>query len=140
MSSKLRITNLIPRNKGKSWEPIFEAEIRKVREYVKVNYWRRQKTGISSNYLSMVEISRKFPTPEMLDRLAGALNIQTFQLFDPAATPDGALLHLEQAIIENIEIFLRKSIKQDILSEIKLTISEAMKQALSEENKAKKKK
>jgi len=99
-----------------------------------------EKAGISSNYLSMVEISKKFPTPEMLDRLAEALNIQTFQLFDPAATPDGALLHLEQAIIENIEIFLRKSIKQDILSEIKLTISEAMKQALSEENKAKKKK
>lgn len=32
-----------------------------------------EKAGISSNYLSMVEISRKFPTPEMLDRLAHTL-------------------------------------------------------------------
>jgi transcriptional regulator with XRE-family HTH domain len=98
-----------------------------------------EKTGISSNYLSMVEISRKFPTPEMLDRLAGALNIQTFQLFDPTATPDGALLHLEQAIIENIETLLRKNIKQDILSEINQTVNKAIKEALSEETIVKRK-
>ena len=90
-----------------------------------------EKAGISANYLSMVEISRKFPTPEMLDRLARALNIQTFQLFDPATTPDGALLHLEQAIIDNIETVLRKTIKQDIISEINQTVSKAIKEALS---------
>ena len=93
-----------------------------------------EKAGISANYLSMVEISRKFPTPEMLDRLAQALNIQTFRLFDPAATPDGALLHLEQAIIENIEAVVRKTVKQDILSEINQTVGKAVKQALSEKN------
>ena len=91
-----------------------------------------EKAGISSNYLSMVEISRKFPTPEMLDRLAQALNIQTFQLFDPAATPDGALLHLEQAIIENIETVIRNTIKQDIINGINQTVSKAIKQALAE--------
>ena len=99
-----------------------------------------EKAGISSNYLSMVEISRKFPTPEMLDRLAQALDIQTFQLFDPMATPDGALLHLEQAIIENIETTVRTTIKQDIVSEIHQTISKAIQQAMSEKSKTQKKK
>ena len=98
-----------------------------------------EKAGISANYLSMVEISRKFPTPEMLDRLAQTLNIQTFQLFDPSATPDGTLLHLEQAIVENIEKVVRTSIKQDIVSEINQTVSRAIKQASSEERKTKRK-
>ena len=98
-----------------------------------------EKVGISANYLSMVEISRKFPTPEMLDRLAKALNIQTFQLFDPAATPEGALLHLEQAIIGNIETVIRKTIKQDIVSEINQTVNRAIKQTILEEAKSKKK-
>jgi transcriptional regulator with XRE-family HTH domain len=98
-----------------------------------------EKAGISANYLSMVEISRKFPTPEMLDRLAQTLNIQTFQLFDPSATPDGALLHLEQAIVENIEKVVRTTIKQDIVSEINQTVSRAIKQASSEETKRKRK-
>jgi transcriptional regulator with XRE-family HTH domain len=96
-----------------------------------------EKAGISANYLSMVEISRKFPTPEMLDRLARTLNIQTFQLFDPSTTPNGALLHLEQAIIENIEKVVKTIIKQDIINEINQTVSMAIKQAFSEERKKK---
>jgi transcriptional regulator with XRE-family HTH domain len=99
-----------------------------------------EKAGISANYLSMVEICRQFPTPEMLDRLAYTLNIQTFQLFDPSTTPDGALLHLEQAIVENIEKVIRTSIKQDIVSEINQTVSKATKQAFLEESKTQKKK
>ena len=96
-----------------------------------------EKAGISANYLSMVEISRKFPTPEMLDRLAEALNIQTFQLFDPSATPEGALLHLEQAIVENIETVVRTTVKQDIVSELDKIVIKALKQAFLEEAKTK---
>ena len=97
-----------------------------------------EKAGISANYLSMVEISRKFPSPEMLDRIAQTLNIQTFQLFDPSTTPDGALLHLEQTIVENIEKVIKTTIKKDIVSEINQTVAEAVKRALSEESKTKK--
>ena len=89
-----------------------------------------EKAGISANYLSMVEISRKFPTPEMLDRLSQTLDIQTFQLFDPSATPEGALLHLERTIVENIEKVVRTTIKQDIVSELDQTVSKAIKQSL----------
>ena len=99
-----------------------------------------EKAGISANYLSMVEISRKFPTPEMLDRLAETLNIQTFQLFDPSTTSEGALLHLEQVIVENVEKVVRTTIKQEIVSEINQTVSMAIKQAFSEKSKSKKKK
>ena len=122
---------------------IREILTQNLKEYRRKNGFTQEKlaekAGISANYLSMVEINRKFPTPEMLDRLANALNIQTFQLFNPSATADGAMLHLEQVIVENIEKVLRTTIKQDIENEINQTISKAIKQAYTEDSKSKKK-
>jgi len=78
-----------------------------------------EKAGISAHYLAMVEVSKKFPTPEMLEKLAQALDIDTVQLFDISATPEGALLHLEQAIVANIENIISVSVKQVVSSELK---------------------
>ena len=84
-----------------------------------------EKAGISSNYLSMVEISKKFPTPEMLDRLAEALEIDTIQLFDASSTPEErAMLHLEKSIIDNIN-----KQQQQALAEIKKTVINAVKES-----------
>jgi transcriptional regulator with XRE-family HTH domain len=66
----------------------------------------------------MVEIAKKFPTPEMLDKLAEALDIETVQLFDVSATPEGILLHLEQSIISNIEHIVSVTIKQTLSNEL----------------------
>jgi transcriptional regulator with XRE-family HTH domain len=76
-----------------------------------------EKAGISANYLSMVEVSKKFPTPEMLDRLAKALDIETFQLFDVSATPEGALLHLEKTIIATINQVVKEEIRETLTFE-----------------------
>jgi transcriptional regulator with XRE-family HTH domain len=77
-----------------------------------------EKAGISAHYLAMVEVSRKFPTPEMLDRLAEALGIETYKLFDISATPEGVLLHLEQSIISNIEQAVSETIKKTLKDEL----------------------
>ena len=79
-----------------------------------------EKAGISAHYLAMVEVAKKFPTPEMLDKLAQALEIDAVQLFDISATPEGALLHLEQSIISNIEQIVSNTIKQTLSNELKL--------------------
>jgi transcriptional regulator with XRE-family HTH domain len=79
-----------------------------------------EKAGISAHYLAMVEVAKKFPTPEMLDKLAEALDIETVQLFDVSATPEGVLLQLEQALISNIEKIVSVTIKQTLSNELKL--------------------
>ena len=79
-----------------------------------------EKAGISAHYLAMVEVEKKFPTPEMLDKLAQALDIETVQLFDISTTPEGALLHLEQSIISNIEHIVSVTIKQTLSNELKI--------------------
>jgi hypothetical protein len=55
----------------------------------------------------------------MLDRLAEALDIETVQLFDISATPEGVLLHLEKSIISNIEHIVSITIKQTLTNEKK---------------------
>ena len=77
-----------------------------------------EKAEISAHYLAMVEVAKKFPTPEMLDKLAQALDIETVQLFDVSSTPEGALLHLEQSIIYNIEHIVSNTIKQTLAIEL----------------------
>jgi len=62
-----------------------------------------EKAGISTPFLAMIEVSRKFPTPDVLDRLAGALNIKTYQLFAVPPSPEEAMERLHQSIIQNID-------------------------------------
>lgn len=88
---------------------------------------------ISLRYIAMLELGKGFPSGDMVEKLAKALNIQAYQLFYPLATLDGALFHLEQSILSKIEkifsetanneIFvqedlqqLRQDIKQDMIN------------------------
>jgi transcriptional regulator with XRE-family HTH domain len=73
-----------------------------------------EKAGISAHYLAMVEVGRKFPTPEMLDRLAGALGIETYKLFEMPAAPEDALRLLRQDIVTEIEQLVVKAIKETL--------------------------
>jgi transcriptional regulator with XRE-family HTH domain len=73
-----------------------------------------EKADMSLHYLATLELGNNFPSGEMLEKLAKALDIQPFQLFYPAATPEGALLQLEQSIITNIEKIISDTVKQTI--------------------------
>ncbi|GMO48657.1 MAG: hypothetical protein Pg6C_11270 [Treponemataceae bacterium] len=79
-----------------------------------------EKAGISTHYLAMMEISRNFPTSEILERLAGALQIEVYELF--------FIDHSPRAELERL--------RQDIVSEIKQLVSEALEQTGGEKCKA----
>ena len=71
--------------------------------------------SISSQYLATVETCRKFPTPEVLDRISEALGIETHEIFTLASTPQKELEKLRQDII--IEVV--NTIKQTFAEENK---------------------
>jgi transcriptional regulator with XRE-family HTH domain len=73
-----------------------------------------EKAGISTPFVAMIEVSRKFPTPDVLDRIAGALNIKTYQLFAVPFSPDEAMERL----------------RRDIVNEIKQTVGESVADAI----------
>ena len=75
-----------------------------------------EKSGISTQYLAMMEIARKFPTSTVLERIAASMNINVYELFliDPSPRDE-----LEQ-------------LRKDIINEMKQTFDESLKKALAE--------
>jgi transcriptional regulator with XRE-family HTH domain len=69
--------------------------------------------GISSQYLATVETCRKFPTPEVLDRIAEALGIETHELFTSAPTPQNELEKLRKEIIGEVVKTIKHSFAEE---------------------------
>ena len=72
------------------------------------------KVGISTQYLAMIEIARKFPSSEVLERLAHAMDIKVYELF-----------LVEHSPREELE-----SLRRDIINEMKLSFGEIVEKAL----------
>jgi transcriptional regulator with XRE-family HTH domain len=73
-----------------------------------------EKTGISTQYLAMMEIARKFPTSEVLERIALSLNIKVYELF-----------LIDHSPREELEL-----LRKDILCEMKKTFGDIIELAL----------
>jgi len=86
-----------------------------------------EKADMSLHYLATLELGNNFPSGEMLEKLAKALDIQAFQLFTPTATTEGAILHLEQSIINNIRHEFRQEIVEEVVKTIKQTLDDRTK-------------
>jgi len=72
---------------------------------------------LSTHYIASIETLRKFPTPDVLERLAKALGISSHKLFSVSATPEDALERLHH----------------EALMDIKNVVSEAVKTAIKEQ-------
>jgi transcriptional regulator with XRE-family HTH domain len=61
-----------------------------------------EKAEISTQYIAMIELSRQFPAPEILDRIAGVFNIETQELFSASPFPGTEMERLHKDIIKEI--------------------------------------
>ena len=73
-----------------------------------------EKAGISTPFVAMIEVSRKFPTPDVLDRIAGALNVKTWQLFAVQPSPEDAMEQLRISIVKDIDQVVADAVKKAI--------------------------
>jgi DNA-binding XRE family transcriptional regulator len=62
-----------------------------------------EKAQISTHYLAMVELARKFPSADMLERLAAALEIEPHELFYMPGIAEKALENVQKSVIATIE-------------------------------------
>ena len=76
--------------------------------------------------MAMIEVSRQFPTPDAMDKIAGALNIKTWQLFAVPPGPEDAAERLYHAVAKNIEEAVGKAVEK--------AVEKAMREALSPPN------
>jgi transcriptional regulator with XRE-family HTH domain len=91
---------------------------RNIKEYRRKNGFSQEKlaekAGISTPFVAMIEVSRKFPTPDVLDKIAGALNIKTYKLFAVPPSPEAAMERLHDTLVVNLERVVVEAVKQAI--------------------------
>jgi transcriptional regulator with XRE-family HTH domain len=80
-----------------------------------------EKAEISTQYIAMIELSRQFPTPEMLDQIAAALGIEAYQLFAVPLTPETAMERLHDTLVDNLEQVVTNAVKQAITENAQYT-------------------
>ena len=74
--------------------------------------------GISTQYIAMIELSKQFPTPEVIERIATALGIEAYELFSVPPSPESSMERLHK----------------DIIKEIREVIVEVLEKALSDKH------
>jgi len=67
-----------------------------------------EKAKISTHYLAMVELARKFPSADMLERLAAALEIEPHELFYMPGLAETTLENLQRSVVATIEQTIKK--------------------------------
>ena len=61
-----------------------------------------EKAQVSTQYIAMIETSRQYPTPEVLERIAAALNIEAYELFSILPTAETIVERLQKDIINEV--------------------------------------
>ncbi|MDR2729830.1 MAG: helix-turn-helix domain-containing protein [Treponema sp.] len=110
---------------------IFAENLRKIRRKRGLTQEKlAEKAGMSLQYLALLELSRKFPSGEMLERLATALDIETYELLAVTSSANNELELLRNDIIREVKT-LNESFAKNITDEVII----AIKQTLSDERK-----
>ena len=74
-----------------------------------------EKVGTAPNYISLIEQGRKFPSPQMLERIASALNIHSIELFSQKYVPNAHIDQVQQEILDSVKAVITtafNSVKQ----------------------------
>jgi transcriptional regulator with XRE-family HTH domain len=79
-----------------------------------------EKADVSAHYIAIIETCKAFPKPEILERLAAALNIETHQLFSMPPGTDESLERIERNVVATIERVVAKSIKEAFADECRV--------------------
>jgi transcriptional regulator with XRE-family HTH domain len=79
-----------------------------------------ERANISTNFIGMIEQKRKFPAPEVLDRLATALEIETTELFTTSVSPKNELEKLHKEILADLDRAIGEAVSKAIKEHCKL--------------------
>jgi len=88
-----------------------------------------ERAKMSLQYLALLEMGRKFPSGEMLERLANALEIETYELLAVAPSAGNEL-----ELLRNDIIFEVKTLNETLANDIAEKVTKAIKHAFINEN------
>jgi transcriptional regulator with XRE-family HTH domain len=62
-----------------------------------------EKVATSTHYIGQIELGNKFPSPEMLERIALALKIDSPELFSMNSFPDKAIRQFQVDVLSDLK-------------------------------------
>ena len=94
-----------------------------IKSYRKARKWSQarlaEKTGTSTQYIAMIETKLKFPSSNMLHKLAKALGIDPSELFFKDIDPKIKIKNAQKAVIEDFGEAFCKIIKEFVADSLK---------------------
>jgi transcriptional regulator with XRE-family HTH domain len=77
-----------------------------------------EKADVSTHYIAMLEIARSFPSADALERIAGALSLEAYELLLVPLSPKEELEELRRTILaevkETIETVIESSVEKSV--------------------------
>jgi len=99
-----------------SLRAVLAFNMKKLRQNLQISQAKlAEKVNTSTHYIGMIESERKFPTPEMLERIAAALEIDAPELFSTKFYPmpeHGTLSRFQDQIISDISQVISSRIRE----------------------------
>ncbi|MDR1419068.1 MAG: helix-turn-helix transcriptional regulator [Treponema sp.] len=77
-----------------------------------------EKTGTSPHYIGMLENQNKFPSSEMVQKLASALKIDPTELFSKKIDPQSSIKNSQKAALETVGMAVNRILTKFITDEI----------------------
>jgi transcriptional regulator with XRE-family HTH domain len=78
-----------------------------------------EKVDVSTHHIGMLEIARNYPTLELVERIAGALDIEVYELFVDPLSSHEELERLYQAVANNIERVVGEAVQKVLADKCK---------------------
>jgi len=87
-----------------------------------------EKAGLSTQYVAMIEICRKFPSPEILEQIASALGLDTPELFSMPPSAERSAIQLQEKILTDIEKTVGDTINIAVRSAVSKLVTRRLKE------------
>jgi ribosome-binding protein aMBF1 (putative translation factor) len=75
--------------------------------------------NVSTHHIATIETARNYPTLDLVERMAKALNIEIYELFIDPLSPPTEMKRLYQTVAKNIEQVVSEAIEKALAGEHK---------------------
>jgi transcriptional regulator with XRE-family HTH domain len=82
-----------------------------------------EKIEASTQYVAMIELGRKFPSLDLLERLATALEIDNLDLFTPPPFPIENMINLQKTFLADLEKEVTKSVNKSVQNAVMTVVN-----------------
>jgi len=70
--------------------------------------------NVSTHHIATIETARNYPTLDLVERMAAALNIEIYELFINPLSPPEELERLYQSVAKNIEKIVAEAVEKAV--------------------------